>query len=407
MQVLHINTFDMIGGAAIAAYRLHRGLLAQHVQSRLLVDKSQSDSDLVSTISRRRYFEDISGRLGYHLGLNNINMTSTFKVPNHRFYIESDILNFHNLHGNYFNYLSIPTLTRHKPAVLTLHDMWSFTGHCAYSFDCDRWQPGCGKCPHLDTYPSVSRDCTALEWNLKRWIYNRSNLVIVAPSRWLARLAEKSILSRFSVHVIPNGLDTNVYKPLEKKACRDSLGIPADKTVLLFAAQSLKDPRKGGDLLLNALQKIPQNLAENIVLLMLGEESEILKNEVNIPMITLGYIGGDRVKAIAYSAADIFVFPTRADNLPLVIQESMACGTPTISFDVGGVSELVRPRDTGLLAEPENIDDFAEKIVNLVENMHMRQHMSAQCRITAEKEYSLDLQTKRYITLYKDIIQNL
>ena len=406
MNVLHINQSDITGGAAIAAYRLHQGLFRQNMQSRLLVDSSRINSDLVETISRRRHIEGMSSRIAFHLGLNYINLLSTARIPTHEFYIEADILNFHNLHGNYFNYLSIPKLVGSKPAVLTLHDMWSFTGHCAYSFKCERWRTGCGKCPDLDTYPAIARDNSALEWKLKDWVYSRSRLSIVTPSQWLSSLASQSLLSRYPIHTIPNGLDTQIYKPLDSQICRSALGLSEEKKVLLCAAQNFRDPRKGGDLILEALKHIPNSLKQAVVLLVLGEGSEIIEDAIDIPTVALGYLGGDLIKTIAYSAADIFVFPTRADNLPLVLQESMACGTPIVSFDVGGVPELVRPGITGLLAKAENAIDFSQKIVELIEDNSLRHYMSNQCRQIAVSEYSINLQAERYVSVYEGCIQD-
>jgi glycosyltransferase involved in cell wall biosynthesis len=404
MNILHINQSDIVGGAAIAAYRLHQGLLDQQVLSRLLVDKRQSGSDLVSTISRKRYVEGLSGRLGYHLGLNSVNLASSFKIPDHRFYIESDILNFHNLHGDYFNYLSIPTLTRYKPAVLTLHDMWSFTGHCAYSFDCDRWKNGCGHCPSLDSCPSTGRDSTRVEWKLKRWSYSRSNLTIVSPSKWLAELASESILGNFYIHHIPNGIDTDIYRPLDPTICRAALGISERKKVILFVAHSMQDARKGSDLLISALQRLPASIKSETLLLTMGEGGDTLSSLLDMPIMSLGYIGGDSLKTIAYAASDISICPTRADNLPLVLQESMACGIPMVSFNVGGVPELVRPGLTGLLAEAGDSIEFSDKIVQMLTDKAMRQRMARVCRDTALEEYSIQLQVKRYAYLYQSIL---
>ena len=405
MNILHVNQSDISGGAAIAAYRLHQGLTKQNIHSRLLVDKSKSNSDLVSEISRRRYVEGLTGRLGYHLGLNYTSLLSSFNIPKHPLYVESDILNFHNLHGDYFNYLAIPALTRNKPAVLTLHDMWAFTGHCAYSLECDRWKTGCGNCPHLSAYPSVGRDNTRLEWKLKRWSFNQSNLAIVSPSKWLADLASKSLLKDFSIYHIPNGIDTDVYKPLDFEVCRAALGIPKNRKVILFVAQSLKDIRKGGDLLVSALQKLPNTIKSEIVLVAVGERSNALASLLDIQTISLGYVGGDRLKAIAYSAADIFICPTRADNLPLVLQESMACGTPMVSFDVGGVPEVVREGITGLLAKAEDSSDFSKKIIQLLTDKQLKQKMTDSCREIALKEYALKLQAERYSEVYQKILQ--
>ncbi|MCU0565588.1 MAG: glycosyltransferase family 4 protein [Oculatellaceae cyanobacterium Prado106] len=406
MNVLHINQFDAVGGAAIAAYRLHQGLLRQSVNSRLLVGQAKLDSPWVNEIPKRAWLDKQIERVTYRLGLQSIHITTTGSITQHPFYQAADILNFHNLHTGYFNYLAIGQLTQNKPAVLTLHDMWSFTGHCSYSNGCDRWTTGCGQCPHLDTHPQVRRDNTHLEWRLKDWVYSRSSLTIVAPSQWLAEQAKRSILQRFPIYQIPNGLDTKVYQPLDSAQCRAVLGIPASKRVLLFSAESLKEKRKGGDLLQAALQKLPDALKSEILLLTLGEGGEAIAQHLDLEILSLGYVSCDRLKALIYSAADLFVLPTRADNLPLVLQESMACGTPMVSFKVGGVPDLVRPGVTGYLATAEDTEDLCQGIVQLLEDRTLRQQMQQNCREIAIAEYSLDHQAKQYQQLYQSILKS-
>ena len=404
MKILHINQSDISGGAAIAGYRLHQGLLAQEIDSKMLVGNVKTDSDRIATVPRKTRIENQLYRFTRYSGLNDINLFSSFDIPNYKFYQDADILNFHNLHTGYFNYLAISKLTKTKPAIFTLHDMWSFTGHCAYSYDCDRWKIGCGSCPYPDIYPAIRRDSTRIEWKLKNWIYSKSNLTIITLSHWLTEQAKASMLSRFPIHHIPNGIDTDAYQPLDRHLCKAVLGIPQNKKVLLFGADSLKDKRKGGDLLFNALQQLPQSLKAEVLLLTFGNGSEAITAKLGIPTIGLGYISSDRLKSMAYSAADLFIFPTRADNLPLELQESMACGTPMVSFDIGGVPDLVRPMVTGYLAKPEDAKDFCNGIVELLENEQLQQTMSVNCRTIALTEYSLELQAERYIKLYKEIL---
>ncbi len=405
IKVIHINQSDIAGGAAIAGYRLHQGLLAQGVDSRLLVGRVETNSERIATIPSNHRIENQLLRVTSRLGFNYLNLISSFDIPKQSFYKEADVINFHNLHTGYFNYLAIPSLTESKPAVFTLHDMWSFTGHCAYSYDCSRWKNGCGKCPYLDSYPAVVRDNTNIEWKLKNWVYRRSNLTIVTPSYWLTKLAQQSMLNCFSIHHIPYGIDTEAYQPLDPLKCRFLLGIPTGKKVVMFGAESLKDSRKGGDLLLKALQKLPLSLKTETVLLTIGKAGEAVSEAVGITTLNLGYVSSDRLKSIAYSAADLFIFPTRADNLPLVLQESMACGTPMVSFKIGGVPDLVRPGITGYLATPEDADDFCKGIIELLEDENLRDSMSQNCRAIAIEEYPLELQAKQYIELYNHILE--
>ncbi|MDJ0712631.1 MAG: glycosyltransferase family 4 protein [Prochloraceae cyanobacterium] len=404
MQVLHINYSDMSGGAAIASYRLHQGLIKQGINSKMLVELRKSTSKQIAKIKRRNSIENFISKVFSRLGVNYINLLSTFNLDRHPFYQEADILTFHNLHGAYFNYLAIPKLNREKPAIFRLADMWAFTGHCVYSYDCDRWKTGCGKCPYLDNYPSISRDNTHLEWKLKNWVYDRSNLTIVTPSKWLAEEAKQSMLNRFSIHHVPNGIDTEVYQPLDPILCRQVLNISPEKKVLMFVAHNLNDRRKGRDLLKTALTNLPDTLKQDLLLLTIGNGGETIAETVGIKTLNLGYVSGDRLKVIAYSASDLFVFPTRADNLPLVLQESMACGRPMVSFNVGGVSDLVRHGTTGYLAKLEDAEDFSQAILQLLEDDRLRETMSQNCRQIAIEEYSVELQAQRYIELYKQTL---
>jgi len=405
MKVLHINQGLNTGGAAIAGYRLHQSLLAQGLDSKLMLGHLNTGSNLVATMPPTSKLErQLLERIANRSGLNYLHLISSFQIPHHSFFQAADVLNFHNLHTGYFNYLTIPTLTKNKPAVFTLHDMWSFTGHCAYSYDCDRWKIGCGKCPYPNIYPTIRRDNTRLEWKLKNWLYSRSNLTIITLSHWLTQQVQQSMLNRFPIHHIPNGVDTQVYQPLDPEYCRSALGISPHQQVLMTGADNLKDSRKGGDLLLQALQSLPDALKADCLLLTLGSGGETLSERSGIASLNLGHISNDRLKAVAYSAADLFLFPSRADNLPLVLQESMACGTPMVSCKVGGVPDLVRPGITGYLASPQDVSDFRDGIVQLLEDRHLRQQLASNCREIAITEYPLELQAQRYIKIYQQVL---
>lgn len=392
-------------GAGIAMARLHAGLRTAGVDSHLLCERKTTNSAHVSTIRPLHWAERQLRRVTSRLGLNDIHRLSSFSIKRHPTYLNADIVHFHATHGGFINYLALPSLTRHKRALFTLHDMWLMTGHCAISYDCDRWKFGCGKCPYPDSYPAIRRDATKIEWKLKKWVYGRTNLSIVSLSNWQTEQIKASMLNRFPVHHIPNGIDTAVYKPLDREQCRSVLGIPLGKRVLMFAAPRLDAHWKGGDLLLESLRSLPMSLKERTVLLLLGDKGDAIAHS-GIQTLKMGHISNDRLKAALFSASDLFVHPTRADMFPLVLQESMACGTPMVSFRVGGVPDLVRPGITGYLAEPGNTSDFRNGIIQLLEDDSLHSHMSRQCRAIALKEYTVELQVQRYIALYKRLLQN-
>ena len=414
LSVLHINTWGGIGGAFITSDRLHRSLLAADIDSAYAYGRASQGSDSALTElggyyamgSKTHLAEAALTKVSRKIGLNDITRLSTFNLLQESFFQQASVLNFHNLHSDFFSYLALPKLTELKPAVWTLHDMWSFTGHCAYSYDCDRWQTGCGQCPYLAEEPMVQRDATALEWKLKDWTYDRAKLTVVAPSRWLCEQAKQGLLGRFDVRHIPYGIDTQIYQPLDPQYCRHFLGIPASKRVLMFGAQSLTNARKGGDLLFESLAALPASLKADTLLLTFGSDDDQMLKTLGMETIGLGYVSSDRIKAILFSAADAFVFPTRADNLPLVLQESIACGTPMVSFRVGGVPDMVRPGVTGLLADPANAQDLSVKIVEMLEASEQRSQMRKHCRAIALEEYSLELQRDRYVELYQQLLED-
>lgn len=408
MKVLYIHISDNIrsaGGIAVA-YHLHLALKEAGVDSKILCGRKTTNSPDIIEIPRSKRLEAQIRKVTSRLGLNDIHAVSSFGIKKNEVYLNADILHIQGIHSNFFSYLALPSLTRAKPAVFTLHDLWALTGHCAISYDCERWKIGCGRCPYPDASPPIRRDNTRLEWRLKDWVYSRSNLTIVTLSTWQTEQAKQSMLNRFQIHQIPNGIDTEAYQPLDPDQCRSVLGIPPRKKVLMFAAPNLTHFWKGGDLLLQALQGLPESLKSETILLLLGERGEVISETVDLQTLNLGYVSNDRLKAMCFSAADLFVHPTRADSLPLVLIESMACGTPMVSFKVGGVPDLVRPGITGYLAEPENAKDFCDGIIQLLEDESQRSYMSQRCRAIALKEYRLELQVQRHIDLYRQVLQN-
>jgi len=407
IKVLHLWSWDsprIGGGGAASMYRLHTDLRKAGIESKILCDHKTTQSTNVIKIPRWTKIMDWPIKLlTIPLGLNDIHRISSFLIKRYNAYIEAEILHFHGVHG-FINYLALPSLTKSKSSVFTLHDMWCLTGHCAISYDCDRWKIGCGNCPYLDTIPPVFRDATHIEWKLKEGVYNHSNLTIVTPSKWLTENAKQSLLSHFPIYHIPDGVDMETFKPLDSDHCRSLLGIPQSKKVLMFAAVELNQFNKGGDLLLEAIKNLPLSLKREIILLLLGNKGEAIVKATDLHSINLGYVSDDRLKAIAYSAADVFVLPTRAEAFGLVALESMACGTPVTSFRVGGLTDIIRPGITGYLAEPENAKDLSDDIAHLLNDQYLRSNMGHMSREIAQNEFSSELKTKRYIELYNQTL---
>jgi len=408
LRVLHISASDNAGGSARATYRLHTGLKRLGADSRMLVGWRVTDdgTDIRLVGDHRLWMLDrLAGRLTERLSLQYLWYPSSFALPFRAWLRDADVVQLSNLHGGYFSHTVLPRLSRGRPVVWRLDDMWAFTGHCAYDLGCGRWKTGCGSCPILSDYPALRHDRTALLWRVKQRIYDRSSLTLVVPSRWMAGLVRESpLLQRHPVHVIPYGLDTEVFRPIPQAAARNVLGIDPARRVVLFGAHFASERRKGGEVLLDALARLPAQVQQRLELLVIGRESEHIRGQIPCPVRWLGALKDDRLLATVYAAADVFVLPTLADNLPNTILESMACGTPVVSFDVGGVAEAVRHRDTGYVARAGDAADLAEGIRLLLDDDAMRQRLGRRSHEVAEQEYGLELQARRFLALYEGLV---
>ena len=407
-RVLFVHPNDIgVSGGTIAMHRLRGGLQTIGVESQILCSDRQltsNDSVRIPTPRSVRTVETLLHQVTKRIGLNNIHRIGSFALTRLPAYRAASLLDVNCLHGDYLNYLALPALSRHKPVVLSLHDMYPITGHCWFSFDCQKWQSGCGRCPYPDEFPAVWRDNTRLEWKLKRWSYGRSSMVAVAPSRWLADAAARSPLAGIPVHHIPYGVPTDRYRP--DPSARQMLDLPADRPIILSVAVKIGEPRrdrKGGDLLMSALEALPDRLRSRALLLVMGKADPEFLRRSPLETVSLGYISDEAQKARIYAAADCVVCSTRADNLPLVVLESLACGTPVAAFAVGGVPEAVREGITGALAIPEDPGALSQAIARVLEAPD-QQALRNQCRQVALDEYDLRLQARRTASMYETVL---
>ena len=311
----------------------------------------------------------------------------------------ADLINLHTI-ANFFNYAAyFPGVVRRVPTVWTIHTMRPFTGGCDYAYGCERFQQQCGKCPLL--HSRFENDPSRKVWRAKAKMYRTvpvNRLQLVAPSRWIAgEISRGSLLGRFPRHVIPNGIDVQAYAPRDKRAAREALQIPAEARVAIFVTQHALGARlKGFDLLKEAIRDMGG--VRNLHLITLGSGD---LEGVSVPHTHLGHVFNDNLLSFAYSAADVFVIPSLMDNLPNVVIESMACGTPVAGFATGGIPEMVRPGQTGELAPTGDVRALREAIESLLLRDSYRATLSRQCREIAVNEYSLEVQAARYLSLYE------
>ena len=399
LSVLHISQADAGGGSARSAYRIHEGLAGLGHETRMLVGEKRTTDPRVRSIKRNlawRAADRASAEVLDRLSLQYLFYPSSFGVALDPWFRSADVVQLYNTHGSYFSHTALPLLSRRKPIVWRLSDMWPVTGHVAYSYDCDRWRFGCGACPYLAEYPALQRDRTSFLWRVKEATYKRSRLTIVAPSSWTESIARESpLLSRFDVRRIPNGVDLARFRPHDKRTARAALGLDENRPTVLFSAVDLGDRRKGGAYLVAALRLLADL---DLQLVAVGG------GEAPAGAISLGSIGDDERLALAYSAADVFALPTIAENLPNTAIESLACGTPCAAFATGGVPDAVRHLETGALAATGDARQLAEGIRLLLEDDALRARIGARAREVAEAEYSSELQARRFAGLYEELV---
>ena len=319
------------------------------------------------------------------------------------------IVHLHNLHNDYFDLSYLPELSQKVKVLLTLHDAWLMSGHCAHSFKCERWKTGCGLCPDLTIYPPLTRDGTAFNWERKRDIFLRSKLYLASPSQWLADRAAQSILAPAirNLRVIPNGIDINSWQPYSKAAARDELGLSHDAFILLFAADEVKaNIFKDFETLLSAVRETAGRIKNSAVQFIALGDSRSSRQIVgdNTQINFVAYHKQHQKIARYYQAADVYIHAANADNFPNTILEAMACGTPVVATRVGGIPEQIMDGETGFLTAPHNAPEIADAVEKLYHSQGLLEDMGKAATKHVKNCFSLERMTDAYLNYYEDIL---
>jgi len=420
MKVLHINTHYRAGGAARAMKRLHSQLILKGHRSKFLVGRGAHEDSpqvhvMVNVMKEHRdlwgsLFSLFGNRLRKLWGPHPWAFRPTLKLPKTELYKWADIIDLRNLFGGYFNIWVLPELSANKPVVWRIPDMWAITGHCAFSYDCQRWISGCYNCPLLSGQgrkivepPATYFDGTDRVWSAKKDLYSRSKLHVVVNSEWMRRNVEKSILGKaLSINVISNGVDLDIYKPYEKERVRKEFGLPLKRNIVIFSAARLSSYRKGYHYAKGAINDV-QKSSDSPLLITMGNLRGIeLKN--NPAIRHFGFVGDPEKQAKLYAASDLFLCTTLADSQPQTALESIACGTPVLSFNIGPMPDIVGEKSHGYVSENISIEALCEAMTFLLDRPNLLSDMGIRCRNKAERDYDLDSQSEKYIELYRGIL---
>lgn len=416
MKILLLNTYDAGGGAAQACNRLYRALQQAGADVSFMVDeKTSRNSDILSfndgfiskQISEVRFAAEralLYPRLLSKKDLFQFSPANTgMDISNHPAVKQADVLHLHWFNQGFLSLSSLQKLAALKKKIVwTLHDMWGFTGGCHYTRGCENFKKRCGSCPYLTG--DNQQDLSADVWKQKSAIYDKSIFTFVTCSKWLGGLAStSSLLSEFNIHPIPNPIDTELYKPLDKKTVRTSLGLNPDKRYILFASQNLEDDRKGFRFLKEAVGLLDSKnpaLKNEVELVVFGKVKVDLQPMLPLKVHSLGSLSSQEKIVAAYNAADLFVLPSLEDNLPNTVMEALACGVPVVAFNTGGIPEMVDDGSNGFLAEQKSSEQLAQGILQVIENKSTYAGFSQNARKKVLDNFSNQKVAEQYLAVY-------
>ena len=411
MKILIVNSVDLTGGAARAAFRLHESLLVKNIDSQMLV--MNKTSDVSSIVGPLTQIEKLWARLRPILDFLPLviykNSKETLFSPAWLPFsgvverinkINPDIVHLHWITGGM---IRVEELAKIKaPVVWSLHDDWAFTGGCHIKWECERYKKNCGSCPKLNS--NKENDLSRSIFNRKEKTFKKiSSLTVVGLSKWLAKCASESALfKKTNIVNLPNPIDISRFAPCNTEQARKLLNLPLGKKLILFGAMNASsDVNKGYKELKQALQEVKE---ENVELIVFGSSKPAEESHFSQVTHYLGRLYDDVTLRVLYSAADLMIVPSLQENLSNAIMESLACGTPVISFDVGGNSDLITHQVNGYLAKPFDTIDLA-KGIDWVLKSPIYQELSAAAREKVLTDFDSQLVADKYISLYKGILR--
>jgi glycosyltransferase involved in cell wall biosynthesis len=409
VRVLHISATDFEGGAGRAANRIHAGLRSIGVESAMFVRKRFTNDPTVFGPKSRRDKFAVQLRTAVNelpVKLHNVNTLWSLAWVPHRIdnivnAYRPEIVHFHWICDGFVPAWVASSLD--KPIVWTLHDCWPFTGGCHYTQGCTSYEHMCGRCPQLDS--RFTYDLSRLGALLKRFCWTKINLAPVAPSTWLAESARKSALfAGLKIRVVPNGLDTATFKPIDKQFARQILNFPNDAKLILFGATDPRDHRKGLEQLKAAIRCLWHRCPGcNLGFVVFGTATPIIDPGPGSFSAAIGRLYDDHSLALLYSAADVTCVPSLEDNLPQTAVESIACGTPVVAFATGGLTDIVDHLVNGYLARPFESCDLAAGIGYVLSDDLRWRRLSEAGRKKAVEVFDSKRVSCRYLDLYRSL----
>jgi glycosyltransferase involved in cell wall biosynthesis len=417
LKVVHLNTYDGNGGAGRACIRLNQALINQQVDSKIIVHYKFGTDAAIKTFNTnifKKYYTAfiiIFERLLAKLYLKPVRTPFSFawfgrSVISHPDVKAADIIHLHWVNHSFLNPKHLAQLAKlNKPIVWTFHDSNAFTGGCHVRYTCDHYQQQCGNCPLLKAESPDDHSHTI--WLQKNEAYQKLDINIVAPSTWMeASVKLSSLMGDRPIHQIPNTLETEIFKPQNKKQAKEQAGLNPGKFIFLTGFMpSRKDMHKGTQYLLDSLDILKQRLgdkADQIELVVFGNRNTEDVPEFPFKTTFLGTINNDEKLATCYAAADAFLIPSLEDNLPYTVMESLACGTPVVAFTTGGIPDMVRHEYNGYLAQYRSAESFADGMEWVIHHAD-KDKLQYQARLIVMDRFAERIVAAKHIQVYQKL----
>lgn len=397
MKVLQINSVCGVGSTGRIATDLYKVMKENGIESKIAFGIGNAENipkeDAFKFGNKFDYYvhnavSRITDRAGFYSKINTLKLLKFIKS------YEPDIIHIHTIHGFYINIEILFKFLKEykKPVIWTLHDCWSFTGHCAH-FDligCTKWKTQCYNCSIHREYPKSFTDNSRHMYKLKKQLFTGvENLTIVTPSQWLADLVKQSFLKDHTIRIINNGINLDVFKPIENDI---KIKYQCENKYLIFGVAFGWGKKKGLDIFI----ELSKRLDENKYKIMLVGTDEHIEKDLPDNIISIHRTKNQNELAKIYSAADLFVNPTREDTYPTVNMESLACGTPVLTFNTGGSPEII-DETCGMVVEKDDINSMYNEIINICENNVFAKEMC----LRKSRMFDKNEKYRNYIELYK------
>ncbi|MEO1615689.1 MAG: glycosyltransferase [Planctomycetota bacterium] len=408
LNVIQINASDL-GGGVESVVRLHTAELDRlgHA-TQLLVGKKKNKASEASEIPYRQGPKG-ARRIGSFLeqacGIENL-YSPSFRSIEESFHFRPDVIHLHSIHGanQYADLRTVARLCQSYPTVITLHDFWLMTGHCGYPLDCPRWKNACGSCPDLNRYPSIKRDATRINFHRKRSLFRKSKTELIVPSHWLGkRVTESPILKDQPLSVVFNPVDSDTFCPGPSEETRRRFGIREDEFVVMFIANNLSNIYKG---IVDGIEALKHVRHPRTRVVIIGRTVEQVASQISAETIGLPYVSSPDELASYYRMADLLVMPSRCETFGLVAAESMACGTPVVSFDAGALAEVIGDEATGVVVPVRDPRRMAAEIDRFAEDPNRMKSVSKAAIERVRTRFSKREHTHDVTEVYRKAIQS-